>query len=71
MLLSWAAAIRPQARALLPVMLRYVPGVELGLGHVELRGDRFDRFAVVVAGLQSAAVLASAISGFLPNLSSM
>ena len=51
-------------------MLVYLPGVELGLRHVELRVDRFDRFAVVVAGLQGGRV-GLAISGFLPNLSSM
>ena len=50
--LSRAAVIRPQASAVLPMMLVYLPGGQLGLRHVELRVDRLDRFAVVVAGLE-------------------
>ena len=40
----------------MPTMLRVLAGRELGLRDVELCVDRFNRFAVVVAGLQSGGI---------------
>ena len=54
--LSLAAAISPYARAVLPMMLRYLPGGSFAGGDLVLRVDRFDRFAVVVAGLERCGV---------------
>ena len=50
--LSFDAAIRPYASAWLPVMLRYVPGVERRRLHLVRDGERLGRLAERVAGLE-------------------